>query len=123
MTQFRVQVYWEMQSDIPDEDRVVATADHKQAAASVLRSMGGGWADWIRVEQQERDHSVVCFLDSTYGSQFDYEASFPRYGITDTDAIQLSHLRGWMSYLQKTPARHGGKHSDATVNRYGMSML
>jgi site-specific recombinase XerD len=45
------------------------------------------------------------------------------YGITDTDALQLSHLRGWMSYLQKTPARHGSKHADATVYRYGMSML
>ena len=45
------------------------------------------------------------------------------HGITDTDDIQLAHLRGWMGYLQKTPARYGGKHSDATVNRYGMSML
>jgi hypothetical protein len=77
MAQFRVKVYRDMQSDTPDEDRVVAAADHRQAAASVLRSMGGGWADWIRVEQQERDHSVVCFLDSTYGSQFECEASFP----------------------------------------------
>jgi site-specific recombinase XerD len=45
------------------------------------------------------------------------------HGITDTDDIQLAHLRGWMSYLQKTPTTHGGKRSDATVNRYGMSML
>lgn len=28
-----------------------------------------------------------------------------------------------MGYLQKTPARYGGKYSDATINRYGMSML
>jgi hypothetical protein len=47
MTRFRVRVYQDMQSDIPNEDRMVVTLDHKQAAASVLRSMGGGWADWI----------------------------------------------------------------------------
>jgi Phage integrase, N-terminal SAM-like domain len=29
------------------------------------------------------------------------------YGITDTDGIQLAHLRGWMGHLQKTPANHG----------------
>jgi integrase/recombinase XerD len=45
------------------------------------------------------------------------------HGITDTDDLQLAHLRGWMSHLQKTPAKHGGKRSDATVHRYGMSML
>jgi len=52
-----------------------------------------------------------------------FSAWLQENGITDTDAIRLAHLRGWMSYLQKTPARHGGKHSDATVYRYGMSML
>jgi site-specific recombinase XerD len=45
------------------------------------------------------------------------------HGVTDTDQIQLAHLRGWMSYLQKSPARYGKKRSDATVYRYGMSML
>jgi len=45
------------------------------------------------------------------------------HGITDTDDIQLAHLRGWMSYLQKSPARRGQKRSDSTVYRYGMSML
>ncbi len=45
------------------------------------------------------------------------------HGVTDTDEIQLAHLRGWMSYLQKSPARRGQKRSDATVYRYGMSML
>src|SRR5690242_4721685 len=44
-------------------------------------------------------------------------------GITDTDDIQLTHLRGWISYLQKTPARHGGKLGDATIYTYGMTML
>jgi site-specific recombinase XerD len=45
------------------------------------------------------------------------------HGISDTDNIQLTHLRGWMSYLQKTPTRLGRKRGDATINRYGMSML
>lgn len=45
------------------------------------------------------------------------------HGISDTDEIQLTHLRGWMSYLQKTPTRLGRKRGDATINRYGMSML
>lgn len=45
------------------------------------------------------------------------------HNVTDTDDIQLAHLRGWMSYLQKSPARRGQKRSDSTVYRYGMSML
>jgi site-specific recombinase XerD len=45
------------------------------------------------------------------------------HSITDTDALQLAHLRGWISHLQKTPARHGGKRSDSSVHTYGMSML
>ena len=45
------------------------------------------------------------------------------YDLTDTDGLQLTHLRGWISYLQKTPARHGGRREDSSVHTYGMSML
>jgi len=45
------------------------------------------------------------------------------HDVADTDDIQLAHLRGWMSYLQKSPGRRGQKRSDSTVYRYGMSML
>ena len=45
------------------------------------------------------------------------------HSISDTDDLQLAHLRRWISYLQKTPARHGGKRSDSSVHTYGMSML
>src|SRR5258708_5563699 len=43
--------------------------------------------------------------------------------ITDTDELQLTHLRGWINYLQKSSGQRGKKRSDATVYRYGMSML
>ncbi len=77
MARFRVQVYREMQCEEADEEQVVLAADHVHAAASVLRSVGGGHADWIRVEQQGRCRSVVCFVDSTYdGTSLVYEASF-----------------------------------------------
>jgi site-specific recombinase XerD len=45
------------------------------------------------------------------------------HNLTDTDDLQLAHLRGWISYLQKTPARHGGRRNDSSVHAYGMSML
>jgi hypothetical protein len=77
VARFRVQVYREMQREEPDEERVVAAVDHVQAAAHVLQALGGGHADWIRVEQQGGCRSVVCFVDSTYdGTSLVYEASF-----------------------------------------------
>jgi hypothetical protein len=37
-------------------------------------------------------------------------------GITDTDAIKLTHLRFWVSYLQKTPLKSDGSVlGDSTV--------
>ena len=52
-----------------------------------------------------------------------FSAWLQEKGITDTDDIQLAHLRGWISHLQKTPARHGRKLGDATIYTYGMTML
>jgi site-specific recombinase XerD len=45
------------------------------------------------------------------------------HGIVDTDDLQLFHLRGWMSYLQKTPSERGKKLSDTTIRQYGVHML
>ncbi len=78
MARFCVQIYRDMQDDVPDEERIVSASDHAQAAAWLLRSIGGGGADWIRVEQQGHGGAVACFLDSTYGCDFAYAASFRR---------------------------------------------
>lgn len=45
------------------------------------------------------------------------------HGITDTDALEVDHLRGWVSYLQKTPSRRGSKRSDSTVQQYSLIMV
>jgi hypothetical protein len=82
VARFRVKLYREMQQEEPDGEAVVSASDHIQAAARVLREMGGGWADWIRVEQQGGGGSVMCFLDARWvpGAAFGfaYEASYRR---------------------------------------------
>jgi len=79
VARFRVQIYRDMQDDVPDEERIVSASDHAQAAALLLRSIGGGGADWIRVEEQTGQRSIVCFLDSVCGGNgFAYEASYAR---------------------------------------------
>src|SRR5260370_17133401 len=45
------------------------------------------------------------------------------HNITDTDELQLTHLRGWINHLQKTPTQYGGKRNDSSIRTYGMSML
>ena len=46
------------------------------------------------------------------------------HGIVDTDAIQVAHLRGWVSYLQKQAVgRLDVCMSDRTVNQYGVSLI
>lgn len=39
------------------------------------------------------------------------------------EGLQLAHLRGWISYLQKTPTYRGEKLSDESVHSYGQSLL
>ncbi len=80
MATFRVRMYQDMQCEEPDREAVVSARDHTGAAARMLREAGYGWADWIRVEQQDAHHSVVCFLDSRWvvGVGFVYEASYRR---------------------------------------------
>jgi site-specific recombinase XerD len=43
-------------------------------------------------------------------------------GIVDTDDLQLTHLRGWMNYLQKAPSKSGRELSDTTIRQYGVHM-
>ncbi len=76
MARFHVKIWRDMADDEVYEECEVSASDRVSAAGRALRSIGGGWADWIRVEQQGRDRSVVCFLDSAYGTAFAYEASF-----------------------------------------------
>ena len=46
------------------------------------------------------------------------------HGIFDTDGIQVTHLRGWISYLQKQAVgRLDACMSDRTVNQYGVSLI
>jgi integrase/recombinase XerD len=44
------------------------------------------------------------------------------YGIVDTDDLQLTHLRGWVSYLQKNPSRRGRRLNDTTIRQYAVHM-
>lgn len=44
------------------------------------------------------------------------------HGVTDTDDLQLIHLRGWVSYLQKNPSRHTSKLNDTTVRQYAVHL-
>src|SRR5690242_14417254 len=43
--------------------------------------------------------------------------------IVDTDDLGLTHLRGWIAYLQKTPTYRGKKLSDESIHSYGQSLL
>jgi len=45
------------------------------------------------------------------------------HGVTDTDDLTVTHLRGWMSYLQKTPNKQGRMYKDSTINIQGVSVL
>ncbi len=44
-------------------------------------------------------------------------------GVTDTDDLQLSHLRGWMSDIQQTTSQRGKPYSDSTVQQFGLHMI
>jgi site-specific recombinase XerD len=41
-------------------------------------------------------------------------------GVIYVDELALSHLRAWVSHLQKEPSRFGGVLSDATVYQYAL---
>jgi site-specific recombinase XerD len=41
------------------------------------------------------------------------------HGVTDTEGLQVIHLRGWMSHLQKAPSRRGTPFADSTIHQYG----
>jgi len=45
------------------------------------------------------------------------------HGVVLVEGLQLAHLRGWISYLQKTPTYRGKKLSDESVHSYGQSLL
>ncbi len=45
------------------------------------------------------------------------------HGVTDTDGLDVTHLRGWMSYLQKTPNKHGKMFKDSSIHLWGASIL
>ncbi|HVB25847.1 MAG TPA: tyrosine-type recombinase/integrase [Ktedonobacteraceae bacterium] len=42
--------------------------------------------------------------------------------VVDTDDLQLVHLRGWVSYLQKNPSKHSEKLSDTTIRQYAVHL-
>ena len=43
--------------------------------------------------------------------------------IVDTDDLRVSHLRGWINHLQKTPNGRGRAFKDSTINLYAVNML
>ena len=77
MARFRVKI-WRNMFDTEYEDAEVTASDHMLAAAQALCAAGGGWADWIRVEEQGGRRSVVEVLDACSGMRFEYEAAYGR---------------------------------------------
>jgi site-specific recombinase XerD len=45
------------------------------------------------------------------------------HGVTDTDELTVTHLRGWIGFFQKTPNQRGEKRSDASIRSYGIDLL
>lgn len=45
------------------------------------------------------------------------------HDVTDTDGLEVTHLRGWMSHLQKTPNKRGKMYKDSTVHLWGVNIL
>lgn len=62
---------------------------------------------------------------STYRQRLRYFSTWleTTYNVTDTDNLELTHLRGWIAYLQKTPTHLGKKMSDESIQSYGRSLL
>ena len=46
-----------------------------------------------------------------------------KHSVTDTDDLDVKHLRGWIGYLQKTPSKRGKAYKDSTINICGVSVL
>ena len=44
-------------------------------------------------------------------------------GVTEVEQLKLEHLRGWMSYLKKTPTYRDKNLSDESIHSYGQSIL
>jgi len=61
----------------------------------------------------------------TYEQRLRYFTSWldSTHGIVLVEDLQLVHLRGWISHLQKTPTYRGKKLSDDSVHSYGQSIL
>lgn len=79
MARYRVVVVREVWQgeDVPDAEKVVSARSPHAAAACVLRSIGGGYAESIEVRTSVPRPSRVCFLDCTYcAGEFDYGACF-----------------------------------------------
>lgn len=84
----------------------------------------------MNIETAIQDFIMVHEIDN--GSQYtirDYRKVTGRFAawlqtvhsIIDTDDIKLSHLRSWVSYLQKTPLKaNGDTLSDSTVHNYSL---
>src|SRR5579871_1925908 len=73
------------------------------------RELNNHSAKTIRTYQQ-RLRYFMTWLESTHG-------------VVLVEDLQLVHLRGWISYLQKTPTYRGKKLSDDSIHSYGQSLL
>ncbi len=45
------------------------------------------------------------------------------HGVFETSGLQVTHLRGWMGHLQKTPNKRGKIYKNSTIHLYGVSAL
>lgn len=74
-------------------------------------------------DRELNNHSAKTI--KTYQQRLRYFTNWleSAHGVVLVEDLQLVHLRGWISYLQKTPTYRGKKLSDDSVHSYGQSLL
>jgi site-specific recombinase XerD len=74
--------------------------------------------DFLGFHEMNKDSDET--VDNYQVSLRRFAAWLSSVGVTYVDELSLSHLRAWVSHLQKEPSRSGGPLSDATVHQYAL---
>lgn len=85
-------------------------------------TLQGAVEDFI-TDRELNNHSEKTIR--TYRQRLRYFTTWleSAHGVVLVEDLQLVHLRGWISYLQKTPTYRGKKLSDDSIHSYGQSLL
>jgi site-specific recombinase XerD len=76
------------------------------------------------LELRELDNCTPKTL-RTYEQRLRYFSTWllEYHKVDEVEALKLEHLRGWMSYLKKTPTYRGQALSETSIYSYGQSLL